>query len=81
MTDFSLTPAQLRAARGIIKLSARDFAAAAKIAHTTVHRMEGGDPAIQAGTLRLARVEYERRGVEFLEGGWVRLAKDSVADG
>lgn len=78
MTVGTLTPAQLRAARSMLQLSYREAAQRAGVAHTTISRLEQGDATVQERTAVPVRRMLEAGGVEFLEGGWVRLAADAA---
>ncbi|MDX0803421.1 transcriptional regulator [Sinorhizobium medicae] len=67
-----ITGAQVRAARALIRWSAKDLAKAAGIGVATVSRaeVEDGVPSITAANLRAVRLALEAAGIEFiLENG------------
>ncbi|WP_306030733.1 transcriptional regulator [Stappia sp. MMSF_3263] len=76
-----MTGAQIRAARALIRWSARDLASAANIGIATVRRAEAEDglPTTTTANLRAIRFSLEAAGVEFLPenggGPGVRLAR------
>jgi len=77
----TITGAQLRAARALIRWTAQDVAEEAGIGLATVRRAEGTDGAVQmtVGNQRLVRQALEAAGVEFIDanggGPGVRLRK------
>lgn len=81
---FCITGAQLRAARALVRWSAKDLADAAGVGLATVQRAESvdGTPPSTAGNQRLLRQALEAAGVIFIaengEGPGVRLRKVSV---
>lgn len=62
----SLTPASMRAARGILKWSLRDLADKAGVALTTVHQAEAGTRAPHAATATKLIAAFANAGVEVL---------------
>jgi transcriptional regulator with XRE-family HTH domain len=73
--NVSITPAQLRAARGALNWSQEDLAEAAKIARRTVAAAELGErPRMREGTLLKLRGALADAGVIFTRDGGVRLA-------
>ncbi|WP_445730545.1 helix-turn-helix domain-containing protein [Methylocystis sp. IM2] len=80
-TEFvSISPEQLRAARGLLNWSRTDLASAAGVSAETVNRAEGlrKDQA-SAGAMAKLRAALEAAGVEFIPenggGSGVRLRK------
>ena len=75
--------AQIRAARGLLRWSAEDLAAAAELGISTVRRAEAenGSPSITTANLRAIQFALEAGGVEFIPenggGVGVRFARPS----
>lgn len=80
-----VTAAQIRAARGLLKISAAELAALANVTLRTVQRMENaeGVPPSRSGTLGRIQTALEQQGVEFigdpLTSPGVRLRRDKGA--
>jgi transcriptional regulator with XRE-family HTH domain len=74
-----ITGAQVRAARALIRWSAKDLAKAAGIGVATVSRaeVEDGIPSITSANLKAMQRALEAAGVEFISGngGGVRVKK------
>lgn len=74
-----VTPAQCRAARGLLDWSQQDLAVDAGIGIVTVRQVEAGVTEPRRATLVVLRQAFERAGVEFIEenggGPGVRLRK------
>jgi transcriptional regulator with XRE-family HTH domain len=74
-----ITPAQCRAARGLVAWSQQDLAKAAGIGAVAVHQLESGSSRPRRSTLTVIRQAFEAAGVEFIEenggGPGVRLQK------
>jgi transcriptional regulator with XRE-family HTH domain len=74
-----VTPAQCRAARGLIGWSQQDLAREARIGIVTVHQLEAGASQPRRATLEVIRRAFESAGVEFIDenggGPGVRLRK------
>lgn len=72
-----ITPAQCRAARGLIAWSQRDLAEAAGIGIVTVHQFEAASSEPRRATLDVVKRAFENAGVEFIDenggGAGVRL--------
>ena len=68
--DNKITGAQIRAARALIRWSAKDLARAASVGVATVSRAEvvDGDPAITTANLKAMQVALEAFGIEFIHG-------------
>jgi DNA-binding transcriptional regulator YiaG len=66
-----LTGAQIRMARGYLRLSVREFADASGVSAATIKRMEDVDGVPKAMADNLAKVQqaFEAAGVEFTNGG------------
>jgi transcriptional regulator with XRE-family HTH domain len=74
-----LTPAQCRAARGLIDWSQLELAERAEVGIVTIRQLEAGNHAPRRATLDVVRRALEAGGVEFIdengEGAGVRLRK------
>ena len=66
-----LTGAQIRMARGYLRLSVREFADVSGVSAATIKRMEEVDGVPKAMADNLAKVQraFEEAGVEFTNGG------------
>jgi transcriptional regulator with XRE-family HTH domain len=69
---------QLFIARAALKLSQRDAAALAKVAFPTLQKLENGGNTKMRTVLQVKEA-YLTAGVEFQEGGWVRLNPNHVS--
>jgi DNA-binding transcriptional regulator YiaG len=76
-----MSPAQCRAARGLVDLSQADLAAAARIGLSTVRNFEAGRSVPIENNLAAIRIALEAAGVEFIDenggGAGVRLRKNA----
>ena len=74
-----ITPAQCRAARGLLKWRQQDLADKAKVGVATVRNFENDHVSTNEGTLVLIRQTLEAAGVAFIDenggGPGVRLRK------
>jgi transcriptional regulator with XRE-family HTH domain len=74
-----LTPAQCRAARGLLDWTQQELADAARIGVATVRLFEGEAAESRQATLTVVRQAFELAGVEFIDenggGPGVRLRK------
>ena len=74
-----ISPAQCRAARGLLDWSQRDLAREADIGIVTVRQLEAGVHQPRRATLVVVRQALEAAGVEFIDedggGAGVRLQK------
>src|SRR5262245_397025 len=74
-----ITPAQCRAARGLLAWNQQELADKAGVGIVTVHQLEAGTSEPRRATLDVIRRAFERAGVEFIEqnggGSGVRLRK------
>ena len=74
-----LTPAQCRAARGLIDWSQMDLAERAGVGIVTIRQLEAGNHEPRRATLDVVRRALEAAGVEFIAenggGPGVRLRK------
>ena len=62
-----MTPAQSRMARAALQLGIRDVAKLAKVAPSTISRLEAGE-ALQPRTLEAIQRALEKAGIEFIDG-------------
>lgn len=62
-----MTPAQSRMARAALQMGIRDIAKLAKVAPSTVSRLEAGE-ALQPRTVEAIQAAFERAGIEFTNG-------------
>jgi transcriptional regulator with XRE-family HTH domain len=78
-----VTPAQCRAARGLLDWSQQDLAGHAGIGIVTVRQVEAGSTSPRRATLIVLKQAFERAGVEFIDenggGPGVRLRKRQPA--
>ena len=76
-----LTPAQCRAARGLLDWTQQELADAARIGVATVRLFEGEVAESRQATLAVLRQAFEAAGVEFTNGEQpgVRLTKVAAA--
>jgi transcriptional regulator with XRE-family HTH domain len=74
-----ITPAQCRAARGLLDWSQQELADAAGVGIVTVRQLEAGANQPRRATLEVIRRALESAGVEFIQedsaGPGVRLKK------
>src|SRR5450756_258256 len=74
-----VTPAQCRAARGLLDWSQQDLASQAGVGIVTVRQLEAGVNEPRRSTLEVVRQAFERAGVEFIDenggGPGLRLRK------
>ena len=75
-----MTPAQARAARGLLKWNQDDLAREAAVSVVTVRNFENEKSVPQRATIDVMRRALEQAGVEFIpengSGAGVRLRKD-----
>ena len=64
-----MTPAQCRAARGLLDWTQDELAAAAAVSVVTVRNFEKGRSSPQRATLEVVRRALEAAGVELTNGG------------
>jgi len=74
-----MTPAQCRAARGLVKLSQEELATKAEVGIVTVRQFEGDKAEPRRATLAALQRALESAGVEFIDanggGPGVRLKR------
>src|SRR4051794_37725177 len=79
--SFMITPAQCRAARGLLDWSQQDLSDEAGVGIVTVHQLEAGTSQPRLATLDVIRRAFEKAGVDFIDenggGPGVRLRKRS----
>lgn len=78
---MSLTPAQCRAARGLVDMTQQQLATASGVSLRTITHFEKGERTPIPANLRVIREALETAGVIFIpgngEGPGVRLRKDA----
>jgi transcriptional regulator with XRE-family HTH domain len=78
-----ITPAQCRAARGLVGWSQQDLANNAGVGTVAIHQLESGTSQPRRATLDVLRRAFETAGVEFIDenggGPGVRLRKSGEA--
>ena len=76
------TPAQCRAARGLIGWSQQELARQAQVGIVTVHQLEAGLSQPRRATLEVIQRAFESAGIEFIDenggGPGVRLRKRTM---
>jgi transcriptional regulator with XRE-family HTH domain len=79
MPPMDITPDQCRAARGLLRWSQRDLAAASRLSKNAVLTFENGATTPLPVTLAALRAALEKAGVEFIDedggGAGVRWRK------
>ena len=74
-----VTPAQCRAARGLLGWNQQELARRARVGIVTVHQLEAGLSQPRRATLDVIRRAFEAAGIEFIDenggGPGVRLRK------
>lgn len=80
-----ITPAQCRAARGLVNWSQLELAAEAEVSVVTIRNFEKGETEPRSSTLKVIRQTFEAAGVIFVDengdGPGVRLRKKRPAAG
>jgi predicted transcriptional regulator len=64
---MSITPAQCRAARGLVGWTQQQLAEQASIGTVAVHQFEAGTSQPRRATLNVVRRAFEAAGVEFID--------------
>lgn len=74
---------QVAAARALLGIGQSDLATASQVNVNTIMRFETEQNVPRPATVTALKVELERRGIEFLNGGepGVRLKRRSTAEG
>ena len=74
-----ISPAQCRAARGLMAWSQQDLAKRAGVGTVAIHQLESGTSQPRRATLEVVRRAFEAAGVDFIDenggGAGVRLRK------
>jgi transcriptional regulator with XRE-family HTH domain len=65
---MKISGSQITAARGLLKITQAELAAAAGVSEITVFRFEAGQAEPQRANLEKLLSELERRGIEFTNG-------------
>ncbi len=68
VTFDAISPAQSRAARGLLDWSRDQLAAVSQVAKRTIVRFEASDGVTRPGTTTAIRIALEAAGVEFTNG-------------
>ena len=80
-----ITPAQCRAARGLLEWSQSDLARQAHVGIVTVQQLETGVSRPRSATLEVIKRAFELAGVEFIDenggGPGVRLRRPQLKKG
>jgi transcriptional regulator with XRE-family HTH domain len=63
-----ITPAQCRAARGLLDWTQQELADRARVGVVTIRQLEAGDTAPRRATLDVIQRAFEAAGVEFIAG-------------
>lgn len=66
---FVLTAAHCRSARGLLHLTQQQVAEAAGVSERTIQLFEAEERRPYRETLKRIQTAFERRGIEFLNGG------------
>lgn len=76
-----ISSAQIRAARGLLNLSARRLSERSGISLSTIHRAESaeGIPSTHEASLAAIKAALEELGVEFLDDSGVRLGSNGAS--
>ncbi|ORE92683.1 helix-turn-helix domain-containing protein [Stappia sp. 22II-S9-Z10] len=79
MYRWPMTPAQCRAARGLLDWTQQALADASQVGNATIRNFEAGRSTPQRATLTVLRQAFEAAGVEFIPenggGAGVRLKR------
>ena len=80
MLNCMVSPAQCRAARGLLDWNQQELARRARVGVVTVHQLESGVSQPRSATIEVIRRAFESAGVEFIDengsgGPGVRLRK------
>ncbi|MEI8445041.1 MULTISPECIES: helix-turn-helix domain-containing protein [unclassified Mesorhizobium] len=70
-----MTPAQCRAARGLLDWTQGDLARSSSVSDVTIRNFERGKTALQPASLRVIQLALEAAGVEFINGTGVKLTR------
>lgn len=72
-----MTPAQCRAARGLLDWNQQDLAKHSTVGYSTIRKFESGQTKPRNSTLIVLRQTFETHGVAFLDenGGGVKLRR------
>jgi predicted transcriptional regulator len=62
-----VSPAQSRAARGLLAWNQQDLAREAGVGIVTVHQLEAGTSQPRRATVDVIRRAFERAGIEFID--------------
>ena len=73
MQDLPLTPTECRGARAMLRWKQEDLAARARVSRPVVVDFERETRTPQAKNLEDFRRVMEEAGIEWCEGGWIRL--------
>lgn len=68
-SEIVLTGAHCVAARGLLRMTQAELSAAAGVAEATIRDFEAGRRSPRRGTIDALKQAFERRGIEFYNGG------------
>lgn len=68
MSTVKIDGRHVAAARGLLKMTQEELAAAAGVNRDSVISLESGQRVTRAGTIEKIREALERRGIEFMNG-------------
>ena len=62
-----ITPAQCRAARGLLSWTQEDLAKKSSVGLNTIRKFEGGKTSPHRTTLKVLKETFEKAGIEFID--------------
>lgn len=68
-----ITKEQLNAALGILRWSSKDLAEKTELGVATIQRARTGTGNVSGANMKLIEMVLTQQGIEFHDGGWVRL--------
>jgi predicted transcriptional regulator len=71
-----ITPAQCRAARGLLAITQSRLAELSEVSTRAINSFEGGTTKPVPSSLMALKMAFERAGVVFLDNDGVRLRRD-----
>jgi transcriptional regulator with XRE-family HTH domain len=73
-----ITPAQIRAARGLLKWTQGDLATRTNLSVGTIGNLEASDKSPRCTTMDIIRNVFEKAGIEFMDGDGVYRRSDRM---